>query len=265
MPSPAETTLSLGLAQRLHAALTARDAEIFQVILNPSAEVLRALLKNPDLGEEHLLALLKRRDLPEDLVKAIYQLERCAESHRLQVALAGHPATPGEIVLTLLPRLFLFELLTLCLQPTTTPDQQLAAERVILQRLPTTELGQKLTLARRGTPSLVAALLKEGDEKIVSVCLDSPRLREVAILQFLNGATAKAETISQIARHQRWQNRPNLRLAILKNRKTPAVWFTLFLPHLPVGEVRNLLHSNRLSPTQRELVRHEFERRTGSR
>jgi hypothetical protein len=256
-------TVSVEMAQRLRAALTAQSGELFQLILDPAPEVLRALLKNPLLGEEHLLALLKRRDLREDLIKSICQLERFADCHRLQVVIAAHPATPGELVLTLLPRLFLFELLTICILPTTSPDQKLAAERVILQRLPSTEPGQKLTLARRGTPTLVAELLKEGDFKIMSVCLDSPRLREVAILQFLNGATAKAETISLIARHPRWQSRPNLRLAILKNRKTPAVWFTLFLPHLPVGDVRNLLHSNRLSPEQKTLVRQEFVKRTG--
>lgn len=263
MSDPQTPILSPDLARRLQAALTARGDELYQIVQDPAAEVLRTLLKNPSLGEEHLLALLKRRDLGEDLLKAVYQLERHADSHRLQMAVASHPATPGEIVLTLLPRLFLFELLTICTLATTSPDQKLAAERVILQRLPSTEPGQKLALARRGTPTLVAELLKEGDYTIMAVCLDNPRLREVAILQFLNGATAKAETISLIARHPRWQSRPNLRLAILKNRKTPPVWFTLFLPHLPVGDVRNLLHSNRLSPTQRDLVRQEFAKRTG--
>ena len=64
-----------------------------------------------------------------------------------------------------------------------------------------------------------------------------------------------------VARHPRWQHRPNLRLAILKNPKTPPVWFTLFLPHLPLNDVKGLLLSRQLSRPQISLVKDELQRR----
>jgi hypothetical protein len=130
-----------------------------------------------------------------------------------------------------------------------------------MQRLPTTELGNKMTLARRATTTVVGGILKGGEPGLVEICLGSPRLREVAILQFINGATSTAETISIIARHPKWKSRPNLRLAILKNRRTPAIWFTLFLPQLRTPEVQNLLASRRLSPSQKKLVKDELKKR----
>jgi hypothetical protein len=142
-----------------------------------------------------------------------------------------------------------------------TPDQKFAAERAILQRMPTTELGNKMTLARRATATVVGEILKEGEVRLVEICLNSPRLREVAILQFINGAKASAETISMIARHPKWESRPNLRLAILKNRRTPAVWFTLFLPQLRTTDIRNLLLSKRLNTAQKKLVLDELKKR----
>jgi hypothetical protein len=228
-------------------------------------QVLRSLLKNPYLNEEHLLTLLKRRDLSEDLLKAIYQLDISRHSHRLQVALVRNPGTPGSVALALLPYLHLFELVDLCMLPGVTPDQKFAAERAILQRLPTTELGNKMTLARRATATVVGAILKEGDTHLVEICLSSPRLREVAILQFINSANASAETISMIARHPKWKLRPNLRLAILKNRRTPAIWFTLFLPQLRTPDIRNLLVSRRLAPAQKQLVQDELKKRGSGR
>lgn len=249
------------LGKRLHKALTATSEELFQVLLDTEMLVLRSALKNHNLNEDHLLALLKRRNLTEDLLKAIYLLEISKSSHRLQVALVKNPGTPGPVVLTLLQHLHLFELVDLCLIPGVTPDQKFAAERAILQRMPTTELGNKMTLARRTTATVVGEILKEGEVRLVEICLNSPRLREVAILQFINGAKASPETISMIARHPKWKLRPNLKLAILKNRRTPAVWFTLFLPQLRTPEVCNLLVSRRLKPAQKKLVQDELEKR----
>jgi len=253
------------LGKRLYGALTANGDELYQSLADPDMRVLGSALKNQHLNEDHLLVLLKRRDLSEDLLKSIYQMDIARHSHRLQVALVKNPGTPGPVALALLPYLHLFELVDLCMLPGVTPDQKYAAERAILQRLPSTELGNKMTLARRATATVVAAILREGEPRLVEICLGSPRLREVAILQFINGAYATAETISMVARHPKWKMRPNLRLAILKNRRTPAIWFTLFLPRMLTPEVRNLLVSRRLSPAQKQLVQDELRKRGAGR
>jgi hypothetical protein len=253
--------LGPSLARRLHKALIAGPDELFQIMQDPSPEVLRTVLKNPCLGEDHLLALLKRRDLPEDLLKAVSQLERSELSHRLRLALAKNPGTPNPVVLAVLPHLYLFELLDLCLLPGITPDQRCAVERQIQQRLANTPLGNRLILAHRGTATLVGELLKEGEPRLLEACLDNPRLKEISLLQFLGGPKADAETISMIARHPRWKNRPNLRLAILKNRRTPSIWFTLYLPRLVTTELHSLVSSRRLDPSHKKLVEEELKKR----
>jgi hypothetical protein len=249
------------LVRRLQKALTVGSQGLFQALADPAPEVVRAALKNRSLGEDHLLALLRRRDLPEDLLRAVSGHPLLEASRRLKVALAANPQTSGPIVLALLPHLYLFELLNLCILPGTTPDQRLAAERAILQRLPGIELGNKLALARRAPPAVLAALLRDGGARCVESCLNNPRLKEVAILQFINGSSSSAETISMIAHHPRWQQRHNLRKAILKNPKTPTVWFTLWLPALRTPDLNNLLVGRRLTPTQKQLVSGELKRR----
>ncbi len=248
-------------AKQLQQALRADHEELFQLILSTKQDLLLTLLRNPALNDDHLLALLKRRDLPESLLKAIYQRRKEKLSHPVVLALVKNPTTPGNITRSLLPLLRLFELVDLCFIPGVTPDQRLAAERAIIQRLPTTPLGNKLTLARRATANVVAELLKEGETPVVEACLNSPRLREAAVYQFLSGPKANAETISLVARSSRWQQRPNLRLAILKNRLTPQVWFTLWLPKLPTASIRQLLASRRLNPIQKSLVSLELKKR----
>lgn len=253
--------IDLELAKRLHQALTCTGDAIFGFMDDPAPEVLRALLKNPNLGEEQLLSLLQRRNLPEDLIKAIYQTDQAGSSHRLTLGLIKNPSTPGSIIQVLLPHLHLFELNDLSLLPGVTPDQKLAAERAILQRLPGVELGNKMTLARRAGSTVVGELLKEGDACIVEICLSNARLKEISILQFINGSKAGPEAISAIARHSRWKARPNLQMAILINPKTPAIWYTLTLPRLKTSDIRTLLAARRLNPSQKRLVEEELRKR----
>jgi hypothetical protein len=254
-------TLDPALSRQLYEALTAGGDQLYLVLQSPSMEVLRAALRNPALDEDHLLALLKRRDLSEDLLKAIYKLPMTGESHNLKLELVKNPNTPGTIVTTILPHLYLFELVTVCYLPGVTPDQKLAAERAIIQRIPTTPLGNKLTLARRGTAPVLEALLKEGDPQVVEICLSNPHIKEAAIFQFLGSAKATAENISIVARHPRWKTRPNIIGAILKNPRTPLIWYDLFLPVLGTSELKKLLVSGRLDAPRKKAVEAALRRR----
>ncbi len=244
--------------------LCAGPEELFQLLLDPDSRFLAVLLKNKALTEDHLLTLLKRRDLSEELLRQIYKRHKETPSHRLRLALVRNPATPGALIQTLLPHLRLFELLDLCLLPGATPDQRLAAERALLQRLPTAALGNKITLARRGPATIVGELLKEGQTQICAVCLDSPRLKEAAVFQFLCGASANAETISMIARHQRWRERPNLKPAILKNKRTPAIWYRLWLPTVNLNLLKQLQRHFKAVPDKKRLIDEELKNRSGS-
>jgi hypothetical protein len=224
------------------------------VLQHSAAEVVQAALKNPALNENHLLAVLQRHDLSEEIIRSICRSPLADSSHKLKFALAKNPATPAHQLAALLPHLYLFELLNICCLPQVSPDQKLAAERVIIQRLPVTPLGNRLTLARRATPLILEALLKEGDQQLVEICLSNPHLKEGAVFQFLRGSKASAETISQVARHPRWQSRPNIREAILTNPKTPLIWFNLWLPSMRASEIKKLLTSHRLTAMQKKTV-----------
>jgi len=102
---------------------------------------------------------------------------------------------------------------------------------------------------------MLDALLREGVQNVVEICLDNPHLKEGSLYHFLTSSHATAENVSIVARSSRWKNRPNIRLAILKNPRTPLVWYTLFLPGLSAASARDLLLSPRLTSAQKELVR----------
>lgn len=251
------------LVQRLQRALLAEGDELFSLVQDTTPEVLRSLVKNRHLAEEHLLALLRRRDLGEDLLKALHQHDLTTSSYRLKVALAAHPKSPSSVLQTLLPHLHLFDLLAICLHPGTTPDQKLAAERTIVQRLPGVPLGNRITLARRAPSTLLVELLGGGEAQVVSAALDNPRLKEGSLIQYLSGGRATAYAITTIFRHLRWQKLPSIRSTLLKNPQTPGNVFRQLLVSCPLPELKNLRLSNRLTTIQKLLVAQELKRRQG--
>ncbi len=250
---------SLLQGEELLEALTADKDRLFTVIQASREEVLLAALRNPNLDMKHLLQFFKRRGLGAVLA-AIYANKKLLESSSVKLALVAHPDTPPHIAQTVLPLLYIFDLLKLCLMPVVSADIHLAAERKIVQLLPAQPLGNKLTMARRGTAAIVDALLREGVQNIIEICLDNPHLKEGSLHQFLTSSHATAENVSLVARSMRWKNRPNIRLAILKNPRTPLIWFTLFLPELPAATRLDLLASPRLTFAQKELVRNAVSR-----
>lgn len=253
------STLDTDLVQRLKKALTTDVNGLKNVLNDPSAEVLHAALKNISLTEEHLLLLLKRQDLSSDILKTISK-HKSGQSHQVTVSIICNAALPPALAKQLMSKLRLFELFNLCILPGQSSDIRIAAERSICQRLPTEPLGNKISLSKRARSNLLLPLLKEGHPHIIEACLENSRLQESAVFQFLTSGATSPETISMVARHQRWSRRKNLQRAILKCHHTPQVWFIHFLPHLPTMEVRNLLHSNHLKTNQKQWIQDFLDR-----
>jgi hypothetical protein len=258
---PAPKTLDAAQAGTLLRALSADADELSGMLPSADPDLMRSALKNPHLGEAHLLAILRRHSLPEGILRAISRVPQVAGSRRIKIALAGHHATPAPLLAQILGQLHLLELAEVLRFPGASPDHKAAAQQAILKRLPDTELGTKITLARRGTGAVLEALLAEGEPRLADAVLCNPALTEPNLLAFLRSPAASAESISALARHPRWGVRPKLRLAALKNRKTPAIWFTLFLPALGTDEVLRLLGSKVLAPRQLEAVQEELAKR----
>lgn len=246
-------------------ALKADTAQLFQLMQDSNADLLKTAIRNPGINEAHLLALLERRDLDEELLRSTGNTKAAKESHAVKLAIAAHHCTSSVQLAEILPHLYLFDLVALCTLPGVSHDQKIAAERAIIHRLPATPLGNKVTLAHRATSSVVEQLLREADSRLMPACLDNPHLKEGAVFQFLRSAASTPETISMIARHTRWHNIPNLRLAILTNPRTPLVWFTHWMHSMKTPEIRNIFNSQRLSQMQRREVLVELERRGGGR
>jgi hypothetical protein len=156
-----------------HRARNASREELSTLIHTANEDLLAAVLENPLLDESHLAILLERKELPGVLISQIAKERKWMESYPVRLRIVRHPHAPRLLGLRLVKQLYLFDLVNISLLPSVPAELKRIAEELILGRLKQLPLGQKFTLARRGSGRVAAALLAEGLSQVVPLALDN--------------------------------------------------------------------------------------------
>jgi len=251
-----------GAARR---ARTASREELAALVHSASEERLEALLENPLLDESHLMLLLERKDLPGSVLDRIGKKREWLESYPLRLRLVRHPRSPRLLVLRLVKQLYLFDLVNVSLLPAVPAEIRRIAEELILARLPQLPLGQKFTLARRGSGRVAGALLAEGLSQVIPLALDNAFLSEAQVLKVLARDELPPRVVAALAQHRKWSYLYNVRMALVRHPLTPLARVLSFLPDLTLRDLDELCGASTLPPNLRQYIRHEITTRSHRR
>src|SRR6202043_577812 len=180
---------------------------------------------------------------------------------RVKRALAFHPRTPRLANLRLIRELYLMDLVQLTLLPGTSGELKRIAEEQLVARLPQLPLGQKITLARRGTARVAGALLAEGHAQVLSIALDNPSLTEAQVLKALSRETLPVGVVKAVAQHRKWSHTYNVRLALVRHPSSTLSTILAYLPELTVSDLRELASPGIVSENLCKYLLAEIQRR----
>jgi hypothetical protein len=239
------------------------------------ADLLRTAT-DPDLTEDLALALLKRADLPPEVLEQLARNANALKSRKVKIALAGHPHTPRHVSVPLARQFYTFDLMKISLSPSVPADVKVAADDVLISRLKTVTLGERLTLARRASGRVAAALLldvgkidgkitggkiiddKIGDGKVIDAetvarenrvmhtALENPRLTEALVISSVLRPPASAALVHAVAQHEKWSVRREVRAALLRTEHLSLACALEFSQEIPVPRLQEVLASSRL-------------------
>jgi hypothetical protein len=234
---------------------------IEQLIHDPSPDVLCAAAGDRRLTEELALALLERRDLPASGLEQLAKHPALKKSREVQLALVTHPRTPRFISLPLLKHLHTFELMQVALTPAVAADVKAAADEAILHRRETISPGERLTLAKRGSGRLAAALLLDPEARIVEAALQNPQLTEALVVRALMKERGPQTLAERVCRHPKWSLRHEVQRALLRHPGTPLGRVLVFARSLPTGALREIMRQSRLNENVRAYLMKELAAR----
>ena len=241
--------------------LTNMSEELTTLIHSHSADELKRAAAHEALSEELALALLERRDLPAEALEALSKNAPAIKSRRVLVGMIGHPKAPRHVSLPAIRHLYSFELMQLALSPAVLADIKKAAEETLVSRLEKITLGERITLARRASGRVAAALLLDSEPRVVEAAVTNPFLTEVLVVKALLSGKGMPALGELVCNDAKWSLRREVRIALLRKPLIPAGQAVEFAHTLPTGVLHELLLDSRLPEPVRECLQQELQSR----
>jgi len=228
--------------------------EVAPFLRSPVERVLLALLANPIITENEVLVLLNRRELPNTVIEEIAQTKKWLSSYPIKRGLSLHPKTPVRISIELLKFLFVFDLVTVSLQPAVPHEVKELAENLILSQLAKLPLGQKITLARRSTSRIVGELLRTDHRMVIAAALDNPRLGEATLVQVLSRPGCSTQLVEAVASHRKWSLCYDLQVALLRTSCLTMGRALQFIAKLKLSDLKEIAEDPKLNGQLRDYL-----------
>lgn len=220
-----------------------------------------AVESDSPLTEDQALALLKTGDLPGELIDQIVKSSSALKSRKVRLAFAAHPRVPRRLALRVIRGLFTFDLVQFARMPAAAADLKHLADELLIARLASVTLGERISLARRASPTVAAALLLDKDARVWQSALENPRITEAAMVKALQKTGASTAFVEAVCRHGKWSLRHEIRIALLRNPHTPLARAIEFARRLPPPLLRDVLHASKLPEKIKEYLRKELQKR----
>src|SRR3954471_12780700 len=222
--------------------------------LNP---VPPAAAAQSDLTEDLALAQLKHPDLSSDAIEQINRDAAVMKSRKVRIAVASHVHTPRRIALRSIRELYTFELMQFALRPGPAADLKRIADELLLSRISSITLGERISLARRSSTTVAGALLLDKKSHVWQPALENARLTEAAVVKALQRSTATPAFVAAVSHHPKWSVRHEVQVALLRNAHTPAAKAVEFARRIPLRQLRDILHTSRLPEEIKRQLRKE--------
>jgi len=242
----------------------------------PVSEELVRTAGDPELSEDLALALLKHAELSAEVLEILAKNGNALKSRKVKIALVSHARTPRHVSVPLARQLYTFEMMKVALSAMVPADVKVAVDDLLISRLNTVTVGERLTLARRGSGSgktkkvdsaeAAAGKSRKGagadtpELRVMRTALENPRLTEAMLTNAVLGSGASVALVQAVARHEKWSLRKEIRAALLRTEHLSLARALEFGSEIPMGLRREILASSRLP----EKIKEQLLRESGS-
>ena len=199
------------------------------------------------LTEDQVLAQLRRPEVSAQMLSSIAKAPDALKSRKVVLAIVTHARTPRHVSIPLLRRMFTFDLMQVALTPAVAADIKRSAEDQILIRIESLPAGEKISLARRASGRVAAALLQDSDPRVIAPALDNPVLTEGLVVQALMKSMAPEVLFVLVCDRPKWQLRREIQIALLRSEKTPLERAQELAKHFSEEFLRDTLPQERRS------------------
>jgi hypothetical protein len=242
------------IEERIKSALSASGEELWQLLRDPHPEVISNAALNRHFSEEMAVFIAKKKTASPETLAFLAGDVRFKDSYKLKVAVCKNPKTPQRVTFSLLKFMRVFDLADIA------NDQQIVIavrqkiEYLLTERMPTIPSGVKMTLARRANSDMLLTLMEDGDERVISTCLDSHSLTESNLCKVINRPATGAAVIKLIAAHPKWSLRYQVKYALIRNFYSPMTCVAKFISGMKTADLKDLYADQKVPTSTKPFI-----------
>jgi hypothetical protein len=239
---------------------TCESAELNRLILEGDEKTLEKVLRNPNLTPQQVVLIFENKFVTHEIVKQICGEPNWVGRYTIKVAIVNSPLTPKVTALNLVKFLFWKDLVKVAKNARLLPPVRNMADVVLKDRLPEITVGEKVSLARIASRTLIRSLIHDRNEMVFRALLENPMLTEEPLIHLASSPSADPAILSVLATHKKWSYRYGIRLALLRNRRTPVAVAVGMLSHLMESDLKAVIdmdHVPRIVKMCAERIIHE--------
>ena len=214
-------------------------------------DYLHGAVQNPHFGEEHLEHFFSNPALPAGLIQQVAARKVWLRRYEVQRAIVLHPNTPRPLKINLLHFLRWRDLTRVVEDVRCPPPVKRAAENLLRARIAVMALGEWIALARIASPGVIPSFHSDPHPEVIVALLGNGRLTEDEVVAICAGERTPAQVLSAVATAPRWGDRYSVKMALLRNTRTPAAASLRLLGSLLSTDLTEIV----ASPVAPRLVR----------
>jgi hypothetical protein len=115
-------------------------------------------------------------------------------------------------------------------------------------------VGEKITLARLAAGQVLKALRHDKDPSVIQALLENSRLVEEDVLYLVCQQRTPAPVLEAVARDPKWSARREVRIALLRNARTPLSSAVAFIRSLTAVEAKSLVNDGKVPLAVRRML-----------
>ena len=210
------------------------------------------------ISEDLALAALKDPGTDKESIEHISRDVGAMKSRKVRMAIARHAHTPRRIALRVIREFYTFELMQFALLPVAPADLKRMSDELLIGRLASITLGERIALARRSSGSVAGGLLLDKEPRVWQTALENPRLTESGVVRALTKTGASRSFVEAVCYHAKWSTRIEVRFALLRSAYTPLSKAIEFARRIPPPQLRDILHASKLPESVKRVLRKEI-------
>jgi hypothetical protein len=199
------------------------------------------------------LACVRQEELEE-----IYRQHK--DDYRVLLHLVQHPKFPQSLSIGILSKLFSADLVRVVKNVRTNPFVRKKAELEFVQRYKRLALGEKISLLKIASNSLLLNFNEENQPQLIETMLNNPHCSEEVVLRFINRRGERFSVYAALDNSQ-WHMNPAVAMAVAHDPEAPIKNILKIIPYLGLAGLQKLFRDDATHQIVRDRIREYLQLR----